>query len=67
VNFLPENPYFASTLQTLPNGRFLNFSGAAQFIALLWPALAIWLLLRYPPPADESAGTPSADSNSLLK
>jgi VanZ family protein len=46
ANIAPPNPYFASTLQTWVQGRFLNFNGAAQFLSLLWPFLALWFLLH---------------------
>jgi VanZ family protein len=46
VNAVPANPYFVSTLQTWVQGKFLNFNGAAQFLSLLWPFLALWFLLR---------------------
>lgn len=45
VNVLPENPYFVATLQTWVQGRFLNFNGAAQGLALIWPFAALWCLL----------------------
>ncbi|MCA1857186.1 VanZ family protein [Massilia oculi] len=45
VNTVPVNPYFASTLQGWVQGKFLNFNGAAQFMALLWPFFALWFLL----------------------
>lgn len=44
VNLAPANPYFQSTLQDWSQGRFLNFNGAAQFLSLIWPFLAIWFL-----------------------
>lgn len=44
VNLLPPNPYFISTLQTWVQGKFLNFNGAAEFLSILWPFLAIWFL-----------------------
>lgn len=44
VNLAPANPYFQSTLQDWAQGRFLNFNGAAQFLSLIWPGLAIWFL-----------------------
>jgi VanZ family protein len=44
VNIIPSNPYFAMTLQTMAQGKMLNFYGAAQFLALIWPFLAIWFL-----------------------
>lgn len=46
VNVVPSNPYFTATLQTWVQGKFLNFNGAAQFLSLLWPILALWFLLR---------------------
>ena len=45
VNTVPVNPYFVSTLQGWVQGKFLNFNGAAQFLALTWPFLALWFLL----------------------
>ena len=45
VNATPANPYFVATLQTWVQGKFLNFNGAAQFLALLWPYFALWFLL----------------------
>lgn len=45
VNTTPVNPYFLSTLQGWVQGKFLNFNGAAQFLALLWPFFALWFLL----------------------
>ncbi|HEX9171527.1 MAG TPA: VanZ family protein [Telluria sp.] len=45
VNTIPVNPYFVSTLQGWVQGKFLNFNGAAQFLSLLWPFLALWFLL----------------------
>ncbi len=44
VNTTPINPYFMSTLQGWVQGKFLNFNGAAQFLALLWPFMALWFL-----------------------
>ncbi|MFZ6773367.1 VanZ family protein [Undibacterium sp. SXout7W] len=49
LNLVSENPYFAVTMQTWVQGKFLNFNGAAQFLSLLWPFLAIWVLLRKRP------------------
>jgi VanZ family protein len=46
VNIVPANPYFVATLETWVQGRFLNFNGAAQFLALLWPFFALWFLLH---------------------
>lgn len=44
TNLIPQNPYFAATLQTWVQGKFLNFNGAAQFLSLCWPFLALWFL-----------------------
>jgi VanZ family protein len=46
VNAAPANPYFISTMQGWTQGKFLNFNGAAQFLSLLWPFLALWFLLH---------------------
>ena len=40
VNLAPANPYYASTVQALNPGRFLNFNGLTQAVAALWPYLA---------------------------
>jgi VanZ family protein len=45
VNTIPVNPYFMSTLQGWVQGKFLNFNGAAQFLSLAWPFVAVWFLL----------------------
>ena len=45
VNTIPVNPYFSSTLQGWVQGKFLNFNGAAQFLSLAWPFLAVWFLI----------------------
>ncbi|MES2295592.1 MAG: VanZ family protein [Pseudomonadota bacterium] len=44
LNDIPVNPYFSSTLQSWVQGKFLNFNGAAQFLALLWPFFALCYL-----------------------
>jgi VanZ family protein len=44
VNSSPVNPYFSETMQSWVQGKFLNFNGAAQFLALLWPLCALWFL-----------------------
>ncbi|MFZ6723579.1 VanZ family protein [Undibacterium sp. Ji49W] len=48
LNLVSDNPYFAATMQTWVQGKFLNFNGAAQFLSVFWPFLAIWALLRKP-------------------
>lgn len=49
INFVPGNPYFVDTLSTWHQGKFLNFGGAAQFLSILWPWMAIWFLLHFRP------------------
>lgn len=46
VNLIPPNPYFVATLQRWVQGKFLSFNGAAQFMSLSWPFLAMWFLLH---------------------
>ncbi|MBI1890279.1 MAG: VanZ family protein [Burkholderiales bacterium] len=46
ANAIPPNPYFTATMQTWLQGKFLNFNGAAQFLSLMWPFLALWFLLH---------------------
>jgi VanZ family protein len=53
TNAVPANPYFVSTLQTWVQGKFLNFDGAAQFLSVLWPFLALWFLYH---PVHSKAG-----------
>ncbi|MBC7415118.1 MAG: VanZ family protein [Herminiimonas sp.] len=46
LNLAPANPYFIATMQGWTQGKFLNFNGAAQFLSMLWPYLALWFLLH---------------------
>jgi VanZ family protein len=46
VNVVPPNPYFAATLQTWIQGKFLNFNGAAHFLSLTWQFFALWFLMH---------------------
>ncbi|MEA5098023.1 MAG: VanZ family protein [Burkholderiaceae bacterium] len=46
VNLTPANHYFIATLEAWSQGKFLNFNGAAQFLALCWPLLALYFLLQ---------------------
>ncbi len=46
VNLIPSNPYFLNTMQSMVPGKMLNFYGAAQFLSLVWPFAAIWMLLQ---------------------
>jgi VanZ family protein len=44
---LPADPYFALSLQSWEQGRFIRFHGLAQWIGWLWPyAAGLWLLGR---------------------
>jgi VanZ family protein len=43
INFIPNNPYFALSLQGFMRGKMLNFYGAAEFLAITWPFLALWI------------------------
>jgi hypothetical protein len=49
VNVVPANPYFADTMSTWVQGKFLNFNGAAEFLSELWPWMALWFLLHFRP------------------
>jgi hypothetical protein len=43
----PADPYFAQSLQSWEQGRFVRFHGLAQWIGWLWPYVAVtWLLTR---------------------
>jgi len=46
TNLVPSNPYFLITLQNWVQGKFLNFYGAAQFLSIAWPFIALWYVLR---------------------
>ncbi len=46
INLVPANPYFVATLQTWTQGKFLNFNGAAHFLSVSWPFIALWFLLH---------------------
>ena len=43
----PADPYFAQSLQSWEQGRFIHFHGLAQWVGWLWPyAALLWLLAR---------------------
>ena len=48
VNLVPANYYFQSTLSAWSHGKYLNFNGAAHFLSLCWPVLALTFLLVPP-------------------
>ena len=41
LNSAPANPYFAQTLQTWEQGRFIRFHGVVQWLGWLWPFVAV--------------------------
>jgi VanZ family protein len=45
VNSAPETPYFAQTLQSWEQGRFIRFHGLAQWLGWLWPYAALLVAL----------------------
>jgi len=59
LNQAPTSAYFAQTLQTWEQGRFIHFHGLAQWLGWLWPyATLVYVLLRLsrrepPPKIDE--------------
>lgn len=43
----PTDPYFAQSLQSWEQGRFIHFHGLAQWVGWLWPYAAMaWLVSR---------------------
>ncbi|HSV36255.1 MAG TPA: VanZ family protein [Ramlibacter sp.] len=47
LNQAPESAYFAHTLQTWEQGRFIRFNGLAQWLGWLWPyAALLYVLVR---------------------
>ena len=47
LNQAPESAYFAHTLQTWEQGRFIRFNGLAQWLGWLWPyAVLLYVVLR---------------------
>ncbi len=45
LNQAPQSPYFAQTLQSWEQGRFVRFNGLAEWLGWLWPYAAIVLAL----------------------
>lgn len=51
LNQAPASAYFAHTLQTWEQGRFIRFNGLAQWLGWLWPyAVLLYVLLRLSAP-----------------
>lgn len=47
LNQAPASAYFAHTLQTWEQGRFIRFNGLAQWLGWLWPyATLVYVLVR---------------------
>lgn len=47
LNQAPASAYFAQTLQTWEQGRFIRFNGLVQWLGWLWPFMALaYVLLR---------------------
>jgi VanZ family protein len=47
LNQAPASAYFAQTLQTWEQGRFIRFNGLAQWLGWLWPyAALVYVLVR---------------------
>lgn len=46
VNQAVTDPYLAANLQQWEQGRFIRFHGATQWLAWIWPFLALGFLLR---------------------
>ncbi|MGH8831280.1 MAG: VanZ family protein [Polaromonas sp.] len=69
LNQAPADPYFAQTLQTWEQGRFIRFHGLVQWLGWLWPyAALLYVLVRLS--SRERSGTAktvkSADDSSYL-
>jgi VanZ family protein len=45
VNMVPSTPYFAQTLQSWEQGRFIRFHGLAQWIGWVWPYAVLLLIM----------------------
>jgi VanZ family protein len=45
LNQAPASAYFAHTLQTWEQGRFIRFNGLAQWLGWLWPYAALFYVL----------------------
>lgn len=45
LNHAPASAYFAQTLQTWEQGRFIRFHGLVQWLGWLWPYAALFYLL----------------------
>lgn len=64
INLVPSNPYFLLSMQNLTHGKFLNFYGAAQFLSISWPLIALWYLFDRPIPIAKSNELQTGDQYS---
>jgi hypothetical protein len=46
-NILPIHPYQQQILEDLPKGRLTHFIGLLGWLSWIWPALAIYGLIRH--------------------
>jgi VanZ family protein len=46
VNILPYNPYFYNLLEQLPQGKMIHINGLFAWISIVWPFLAMILLIK---------------------
>lgn len=46
INQAPASPYFAQTLQTWEQGRFMRFHGLAQWLGWIWPYAVLMYVIR---------------------
>ena len=61
LNAAPEGPYFALTLRSWEQGRFIHFHGLAQWVGWLWPYVTLaYLLIRMGRP---DGGQPALPDN----
>jgi VanZ family protein len=59
LNQAPASAYFAHTLQTWEQGRFIRFNGLAQWLGWLWPyAVLLYVLLRLSAPERQNKIAP---------
>ena len=55
LNQAPASAYFAQTLQTWEQGRFIRFHGVAQWLGWLWPYAALAYLVARLSSSDKTA------------
>ncbi len=56
VNDAPADPYYAESLLSWEQGRFIRFHGLSQWVGWLWPYVALLYLLVRAATRDETAG-----------